>query len=409
MIRLISVVAILCCALSFACAQSPDEQYVRIYQLIQDADRLGDSGQGRAAAAKYVEAQQALSRFRGVFPGWNERVINYRLNYVATKLAPLTSQIAAPTKPSETNAPSASITLTPVPPVPPPTNLAAVPMPAIPAPPMSTEFDNQIKALQAEIERLQNETRHLSAKLKEALSVQPAGIDPREMAKAEERVRSLQKENELYKVQLAQRPAAPAVLPDLSSKIAEQTELIATLRTENEVLKKQAGEMNQKYDALAAVAAQPKPDPQKDATLQKLSTDNTTLQKEVELWKQVARKTPPPAEVVKVMPPEAQRELEGLRARLQVFEAKPLPFTAEELALFYKPEPVLAGEVATAAANMAPIVNVAHAAEGPRRKATRGVPTGAGALVRAAERAFATLHYAEAEQKYMEVLRQDEN
>lgn len=423
MTRLIWLVAVLCCVLSRAHAQGqgPDEQYVRIYQLIQDADRLGDSGQTRAAAAKYIEAQEALMRFRGVFPGWNERVVNYRLNYVATKLAPLTSQIVAPGKPPETNVPSASVTLTPLPPA---TNLLAIPAPAapaapavstaptIPAPPMSVEYDNQIKALQTEVERLQAETRSLSAKLKEALSVQPAGIDPREMAKAEERIRSLLKENELYKVQMAQRPAAATVSPNLALRMAEQTELITTLRTENEVLKRQAGEMNQKYDALAAVAAQPKPDPQKDAVLQKLSINNTALQKEVELWKQVARKPPqppPPAEVVSVMPPEAQRELEGLRARLQVFEAKPVPYTAEELALFQKPQPMLAEAAAAPAANTAPVLTAAFAAEAPRRKGTRGVPSGAGILVRAAERAFATLRYAEAEQKYQEVLRQDEN
>jgi tetratricopeptide (TPR) repeat protein len=109
------------------------------------------------------------------------------------------------------------------------------------------------------------------------------------------------------------------------------------------------------------------------------------------------------------MPPEAQRELEALRARLQVMEAKPLPFTAEELALFYKPEPVLAANVAPAAPSTPAATTVAHAGESPRRKVTRGVPPGTGGLLRAAEQAFANLHYAEAEQKYMEVLRQDEN
>src|SRR5689334_252893 len=78
-----------------ALAQSADEQYVRIYQTIQEADRLNDAGQGRAAAAKYVEAQQSLTRFRGIYPGWNERVIAYRLSYVTTKLAPLTSSISS--------------------------------------------------------------------------------------------------------------------------------------------------------------------------------------------------------------------------------------------------------------------------------------------------------------------------
>ena len=85
--RLLLMLAVVL-SLSFcARAEGPDEQYVRIYQLIQEADRLNESGQTRAAAAKYVEVQGALTQFRGIYPGWNERVINYRLNYVATKLA----------------------------------------------------------------------------------------------------------------------------------------------------------------------------------------------------------------------------------------------------------------------------------------------------------------------------------
>jgi uncharacterized small protein (DUF1192 family) len=84
---------------------------------------------------------------------------------------------------------------------------------------MSAEFDNQLKALQAEVQRLQAENQRLSAKLKEAVSVQPAGIDPRELARAEERIRSLMKENALAKAQLAQKAAAS---PDLTAKVAEQ-------------------------------------------------------------------------------------------------------------------------------------------------------------------------------------------
>jgi len=415
MTRLILLVAVLCCALGVARAEGPDEQYVRIYQVMQEADRLNGIGQSRAAAAKYVEAQQGLMKFRTVFPGWNDRVINYRLNYVATKLAPLSSMIAAPST-TPTTAPS-SATSFPTTTSPPANNVAST-APGTSSPPMSAEYENQLKSLQNEIERLQNETRVLAAKLKEALSVQPAGVDPREMAKANDTIRNLQKENELQKAQLAQRSAPPAIPPELTAKLKEQSELISNLRAENEVLKKQSGDWKQKYDALAAAPRPPaaaQPDPVQLATIQKLTSDNLGLRKEVELWKQVAtRKTPPPAEKISVMPPEAQRELEALRARLQVFEAKPVPFTAEELALFYKPEPVLVANnnnVASATPGSAPLAVSPHGAETPARKVvvSRGVPAGAGPLLRAAEQAFATMHYAEAERQYLEVLHQDEN
>ena len=58
--------------------------------------------------------------------------------------------------------------------------------------------------------QLQADKAVLEAKLKEALSVQPAAVDPRELAKAEEKIRNLLKENDLLKVSLDQAKAKPA-------------------------------------------------------------------------------------------------------------------------------------------------------------------------------------------------------
>jgi tetratricopeptide (TPR) repeat protein len=411
--------SLLVCVLIFSPslrAEGPDEQYVRIYQLVQEADRLNDSGQGRAAAAKYIEAQEALTRFRGIYPGWNERVINYRLDYVATKLAPLSAALAAPRVPVPTNATAGATQTTNV------TNAASM-SPATVATPMPADFANQIKSLQAEVERLQADNRLLGAKLKEALSVQPAALDPRELAKAEERMRALQKENELYKIQLAQRTSASApsaaatVPPEISARLKEHDEVIAALRTENDVLKKQTSEWRQKYDeaittAKAAQPASAPPTAEPDMTVHKLAADNKALQKQVELWKEVARKSQPaqaaaPAPVTSMAPSETRSALEALRARLQVLEAKPVPYTAEELALFEKPGAVLAANVASPGPSFGP--GRVLPAEGPMHKVTRGVPVGATELVRAAERAFGTRNYAEAERKYLEIVRQDES
>jgi tetratricopeptide (TPR) repeat protein len=393
-----------------ACAQSPDEQYVRIYQIIQEADRLNDAGQARAAAAKYVEAQEALTRFRGVYPGWNERVINYRLNYVTTKLAPLSGSLAAGTTPTPgttgTNGPLGAASSAP-----PVTNAAAPPLPSNTAVAMSAEFDNQIKALQAEVTRLQTDNQRLSAKLKEALSVQPATIDPRELAKAEDRIRSLLKENELFKTQLAQRSTNPAAAsPDLSAKVAEQTEVIAALRAENEVLKKQSAEWRGKYEVAQSDSTKAPP-ADVQAAVRRLTEENVSLTKQVALWKEVAQSNQRQTSLAHIpsMPSDAQRELLALRARVQTLEASPVPYTPEELALFNKPPPTLVANVTATS----PRPNTPPPSEGPLVKpaanVTRGVPTGAGVLVRTAERAFATGHYQEAQQKYVEVLQQEPN
>ncbi len=390
-------------------AQGPDEQYVRIYQVIQEADRLSGTGQTRAAAAKYVEAREALIRFSAIFPGWNERVVNYRINYISTKLAPLSALAGTPgtTPPPNTNtAPSA----------PTPGTKVAVTAPPSTASPWSAEFDSQVKALQNEVTRLQSENKTLSAKLKEALSAQPATIDPSEMAKAEERIRSLQKENELFKAQLAQIAAAPpAASLELTAKLAEQNEAISALRTENEILKKQSVELRDKYAALSTSVETTRAQlnaraAESEAALRKASSENMGLQKELELWKQVAQDNIKKVAMASIpsMPPDAQQELLALRARVQSLEAQPVPYTAEELALFNKPASVMVANLATPASPATPPA-VLPAEGALPKKVSRGVPPGAGALLRAAERAFATQQYAEAEKKYLEVLRQDEN
>ena len=389
-------------------AQGPDEQYVRIYQVIQEADRLTNIGQSRAAAAKYVEAREALIRFSAIFPGWNERVVNYRINYISTKLAPLAALNANPgtTPPANTN-------LSTTPPSAPESNVVVTPKVASP---WSAEFDNQLKSLQDEIARLQADNKSLSAKLKEALSAQPAMIDPADMAKAEERIRSLQKENDLFKAQLAQMAAAPpAASLELTAKLAEQNEAIAALRTENEILKRQSADLRDKYATLAssveATRAQlTSKTAENEAALSKARTENMGLQKELELWKLVAQDNIKKIAMASIpsMPPEAQQELLALRARVQSLEAQPVPYTAEELALFNKPTPGLVANL-TATTTPAKTPAVLPAEGTLPKKISRGVPPGAGPLLRAAERAFATQQYAEAEKKYREVLLQDEN
>jgi tetratricopeptide (TPR) repeat protein len=86
---------------------------------------------------------------------------------------------------------------------------------------------------------------------------------------------------------------------------------------------------------------------------------------------------------------ELANELETLRARLDIYEAKPAPYTPEELALFKKPE----------AAAIDP-----HANE----KSVKELPAGTVDLVAGAQRDFSGGNYQQAEQKYLEVLRKDD-
>src|SRR5437867_3970951 len=91
--RLLLVGAILFSVLLLARGEGPDERYVQIYNLIQEADTLNDSGQGRAAALKYFEAQKALKTLQTDYPGWNGNVINFRLSYTGSKLEALAQKL----------------------------------------------------------------------------------------------------------------------------------------------------------------------------------------------------------------------------------------------------------------------------------------------------------------------------
>jgi hypothetical protein len=89
-------------------AADPDDEYLQIFNLIQQADDLDTGGKADLAKAKYQQAQRALVGFKKNYPDWNTRLVSTRLTYLAEKLAP------PPVKPSTdaaagsgTNAPAA--------------------------------------------------------------------------------------------------------------------------------------------------------------------------------------------------------------------------------------------------------------------------------------------------------------
>lgn len=384
-------------------AQSADEQFIRIYQVIQEADRLNEGGQPRAAATRYLEAQESLQRFQNVYRGWNDRVINYRLNYVASKIAALTPTVTTNAIPAAqavniTNAGGANVAA-----------MVTAPTAAVSAP-VSSDLQQQLATLQSEVERLQAENMRISAKLKEALSVQPAALDPRELMKSEERARSLEKENDLLKVRLRSvtnapvESVSPATAGPLKSEVSEQAEIIAALRSENEILKKQTAQLQKQIAApRTPPAAEPTSPPgsEKDARIRELTDEVAGLQKERALLKESLQQKEQRNSNL-----HGSESLDALRARLEVLEAKPMPYTSEELALLNKSGmAVVHANAGTTSATQPPPAE----GSGSPKRGTKEIPPGAGPLVAAAERAFAMRNFAEAEKKYSDVLRQDEN
>ncbi len=478
------LVGLFCCVALVARGQNLDDQYVRIYNLIQQGEGFEESKQADHALEKFQEAETLLKKIQTSYPNWNEKVIAFRLRYVGEKITTLRPAVAAMPK-KTVAAPAKSETVASVP----------------------TQPADQMAALKNDLQKLQSEKVALEAKLREALSAQPAAVDPRELAKADERIKVLAKENEILKLSLAQEKAKssqagdPAMLEKIkkaledsdkklkqqTEKLKEQTDLVAqlgmeknalqarldsmssnpqdaALKTENDALRKQLHELRDAARIVSEADAQslrklaeaknelalkqsrideltkanndlrtrpgapaPKVDVTADADKRALNAKIATLEKELSEAKkmiveasasmdklqkeksvliaqlaapalanamataepQPAKKTTKPADYVAAG--KIADQLASLRARLEALEARPTPYTPEELALFKQPMPAQPLPAAVA-----------------DKKSPKSLPGGAATLVAKAERAFSEQKFGEAEGLYREVLRMDD-
>ena len=67
-------------------ADGPDDDYLAISGLIDEANSLNDSGKTVEARAKYLEAERALAEFQKTNPMWNPATVKYRLNQLVEKV-----------------------------------------------------------------------------------------------------------------------------------------------------------------------------------------------------------------------------------------------------------------------------------------------------------------------------------
>ena len=259
--------------ISVAWAAGPDEEYVRIYKTIVEADSFREGGQSSAAISSYQNAQGALMRLAGTYPSWNERLVNYRLNYIANQLRPL--GIESPLPPSLAN----------------PSSPSAETLAAVASGP--AKLNPQIEQLRAENQILRGTAARLEAKLKEALSVQPNTTDPKEIARAQEQLRELLKDNESLKTSLQEEQKRmkavltntvvtvvtnqvvvdPPELGDLRRNLTNQVTALSALKTENDLLKKELSTAK-----TVPAPTQPQPNPELDRQVQDAVRDLKAMQ-----------------------------------------------------------------------------------------------------------------------------------
>ena len=402
--------------------QQADDKYIGIYNLIQEADTLVRAGHPDDALAVLASAQEQLQRLQKQFPNWSPNVVNYRLADLAQKITTLKGLVPAPI----VTAPAASKPIE----EPAKTSVAA-------------------EALQAQWQAAQEVIANLQAKLKEALTAQPAVVDATELNRAQEQIRWLMKENELLKVTRSQAQKVVVADTNAIAKVRQElaistkkhtTEqaLAAKLAAENEKLRaslsgttnahaEALARLNQQNaklkDQIAALQAAPKKAPapspspaeladaRKQIATLKDAAASSALEKaalEKKLRKQAdefesqrkdfrqqlaaanKKKTAQNKSAGAAQLAALAEEAKILRSRVSVAESKPAPYTAQELALFQQNAPATANPE-------------------PTRRPIQQLPAGSAELVASAQRHFANHEFDEAQADYIKILKRDQN
>jgi Flp pilus assembly protein TadD len=420
-----ATVVLLAVLILSARAQQADDRYIGIYGALQQADSLAESAAPAEALAAYTDVQNQLAQFQKSFPDWNPKIIMFRLNQVTDKIADLKQKVsvqpAAPKK-SETPAP-------PLPNV----MVAAPPSPA-----------DQLDNLRTQLQVAQTANELLQAKLKEALSVQPAAVDPQQLAQAQDKIRELMKELELLK---ASPPGAganplPATAVIITNYLTQTnfatvtvtnvvgapalvtvTNLVTFYQTNTQILKitnyttVAAGAVDanalemMKLDLAAAVKNFNDEHARSEELADQLArlknpaapaaatTNAAMLQMQLaaaylerdaltEKLKQAQAAATATAPAPTSLAP-ATEETKVLRARLAVLEAQPVPYSSDELALFQAGAP---------AANPA-----------AEKKSINEMPPGTAELVASAQDHFSHQEFDAAEADYLKILEHDQN
>lgn len=320
----------------------PDEDYIALYHQLQEADHALNNGNAAAARQRYANVQAGLKRLQETHPGWSPRVVEFRLQYVTEKLATLGGPAPATT-------------------------------PQKPAPPA-----DPAEALRQQVAELQQQNQLLQNKLQEALTAQPAAVDPRELQKAEARIADLQKERDLLKVAFEQEQAKAAKAADQSEAQKE----IAALKAQ-----------------LAASAAPSVANEREIAAAREAARTNAialaSAQAQVTALQQELKNRGAAAAPVAASGEKPSHELAVLRARMAALEAAKVPYTAEELALLQKPTATFRPEAPGAT----------PAAPTARRQAQAELPPGADIKLAQARTALRDKRYADSEKLIQDVLK----
>ncbi len=80
-------------------AASPQDDYLQIYVMINEGDKLSQGGQNSQAREKYETALTRLEKLKNENPEWEPTIVKYRIKYLNDKLANLKTAKESSTPP----------------------------------------------------------------------------------------------------------------------------------------------------------------------------------------------------------------------------------------------------------------------------------------------------------------------
>jgi len=165
-------------------AASPQDDYLQIYVMINEGDKLDNSGQKSQAREKYENALNKLEKLKNENPEWEPTIVKYRIKYLNDKLSNLKSaKDTSPTPVEKPATPAAEKPATTTPPAPsapaPAPTPSETPTPAIqkseaPAPAVTSDDPSALRqkiiALTGDLESTRTELKQAKNDLEQALT-----------------------------------------------------------------------------------------------------------------------------------------------------------------------------------------------------------------------------------------------
>jgi len=423
--------------------QDADARYVSIYTVIQQADNLADGGQPRDALVAYTEAQGRLEKFQKLFPNWDPGIVTYRLDDLNKKIATLKAQTAVKKvepAPGTTTGPSnltpeqqsAAARLNEVesqlqsaqtenrtlqaklkealatqPAAVDASELAAVQQQlreltkqnellkaaqtTTPAPKVEKvvvqQDTNKISQLQLQMEagmkKLAEEQKRAEALIAENLALQKnlsRGTTPSAATEV------LKSENDRLRAQITALQTAgnnAAAADELATRLKDARSQIIALQGAATLASLEKAALENKVRKLSAQLAETAAN--FEGRINDLTEQRTDLMKKLELAN--AKNSRTKTADVSAQMAALNREVETLRARVEVNESKPVPYTADELALFKQAGPGIE----------------------PVKRSIKDLPAGTAELVASAQQHFSKREFTAAEADYQKILERDQN